>query len=57
MSYLDLTEEDIIAAKREIDAPRIRLGQWVLPLQHKSNSSVPRLLLEMMLLEAVTLPQ
>jgi hypothetical protein len=57
MSYLDLTEEDLTAAKRKIDAPRTLLGQWVLPLEHKSNISVPRLLLEMMLLEAVTSPQ
>lgn len=49
MSYLDLTEDDLIAAQREIDAPHMRLGQWVSRLQPGSNNSVPLLLQAMML--------
>jgi hypothetical protein len=30
MSYLDLTEEDLDAAQKEIDQPQAKLGQWVL---------------------------
>jgi hypothetical protein len=33
MSYLDLTQEDLDAAQKEIDRPQTKLGQWVLTFQ------------------------
>lgn len=53
MSYLDLTEDDLIAAQTEIDAPHAKLGQWVSPIQPVSNRSVLPLSRAMMLWEAV----
>jgi hypothetical protein len=29
MSYLELTDDDLNATRKELDAPRIILGQWV----------------------------
>jgi hypothetical protein len=31
MSYLDLTEQDLAFAQKELDAPHAMLGEWVLP--------------------------
>jgi hypothetical protein len=55
MSYLELTEDDLIAARTEIDAPHAKLGQWVSPIQPVSNRSVLPLWQAMMLWEAVSL--
>jgi hypothetical protein len=55
MSYLDLTEDDLIAAQTEIDAPHAKLGQWVSPPHPVSNRSVLPLWQAMMWWEAVSL--
>ena len=40
MSYLELMDEDILAAKKEIDTPHVKLEQWVLPSEYESDCSL-----------------
>lgn len=35
MSYLELMDEDILAAQKEIDAPHVKLEQWVCVLNER----------------------
>jgi hypothetical protein len=37
MSYLDLTEVDLHAARTEIESPRVKLGVWVLMVYSNTN--------------------
>jgi hypothetical protein len=40
MSYLDVTEEDRVVARKELQAPHEKLGVWVHPdLEIGGNSS------------------
>ena len=48
MSYLELMDEDILAAKKEIDTPHVKLEQWVRPFEHESDYSLLQLLRVMM---------
>jgi hypothetical protein len=56
MSYLDLTDEDLYAAQKELNHTGPKLGQWVLNQKRTQNLiiSEPRLLLATMLWEAVS---
>jgi hypothetical protein len=48
MSYLELMDEDILAAKKEIDIPHVMLEQWVRPSGYESDCSLLQLLRVMM---------
>jgi len=53
MSYLELMDEDILAAQKEIDTPHVKLEQWVVSYEYETDDSLPQLLPVMMFWVAV----